>query len=899
MLLQIRKFLHFDTYGWIAIASLLICVLSGILLAIPYDVGKPFISVASLIILNPAASFSRNLHYWTAQLFLIFTVLHTYDHIRQGREINIQKKAVWFRLTIALIFLAYAMISGFILKADSDALQAKRILSAMLDSVPFPGGLLRQTFIGKEDNFQLLYVHHIATATLILFMAVYDHVKTIWVNLKTFLIVFIAIVLMSWFFRAPLGTSTEPVMKGPWYFVGVQELLHWVSHPWLVMLIFLLSLAIIYFLPGLQEKAKRLVRPLLLIVALIYLVLTLIGLFFRGEDWKWQWPWDSNSGIQSAFVLRPVDFHSITTKQIPTVQAQPEACLVCHTGMKGLSISHSENFAGCYSCHLGDPYSLNKNTAHKGMELIPGNLSNAGRTCGSANCHPHIVERVKGSLMASLSGMISVDRFVFGESHSLNGHTQANDITHSPADKHLRNLCIGCHLGNDKTHAGTSFWLERGGGCNACHLSYSKDAQKDLEKYQRIKPGNEITPKIHPSVNLAISNDKCRSCHSRSGRISMNYEGWNETALKSIPGNGKYLQIPDGRVFEFIKADIHHEKGMACIDCHSSYELMGDNTSYSHKEEAVKVQCIDCHPGNGIVRSISIQEADRETQLIAWLRNYPLSGFQMVATLKENRLIVNTRVSKEGQVSLLTKLSGSELLSKRQSTKCFQGKAHIRLSCEACHTSWAPNCLGCHNSYEKQSKGFDMLTNKPTKGSWVEYTGKYLAELPVLGVNAQIGTPGKIQTFVPGMILTIDPTSLGGTGRKNFNRLYASASAHTITRESRSCKSCHNDPLAIGYGRGTLNYSATGKWHFQAAYANNVNDGLPEDAWTGFLLNRKDLSSTRYGYRPFNVEEQKKILMVGACLTCHQPGSKVMLHSLDDFYAIKASCTSKCLQPAW
>jgi len=35
--------------------------------------------------------------------------------------------------------------------------------------------------------------------------------------------------------------------------------------------------------------------------------------------------------------------------------------------------------------------------------------------------------------------------------------------------------------------------------------------------------------------------------------------------------------------------------------------------------------------------------------------------------------------------------------------------------------------------------------------------------------------------------------------------------------------------------------------------------------------------------RPFNIEEEKRILAVGACLTCHAENSEVMLKSLDDF----------------
>ena len=149
------------------------------------------------------------------------------------------------------------------------------------------------------------------------------------------------------------------------------------------------------------------------------------------------------------------------------------------------------------------------------------------------------------------------------------------------------------------------------------------------------------------------------------------------------------------------------------------------------------------------------------------------------------------------------------------------------------------------------------------------------------------------------MILTIDKGSFKKGEKTIFHRLYAPASAHTTQRESRSCKSCHNNPLAIGYGRGVLSYSNNGCWTFNPRFASNPNDGLPEDAWTGFLKERKGISSTRNDYRPFNLEEQRKILTVGSCLTCHKGTSLVIRQSLKDFGHLLPQRTKKSISPVW
>ncbi len=75
--------------------------------------------------------------------------------------------------------------------------------------------------------------------------------------------------------------------------------------------------------------------------------------------------------------------------------------------------------------------------------------------------------------MTTNSGIVSVDRFVFGESLSPDIHSTIETIGHTAADEHLRDLCANCHIGKEKTETGVVDQLSRGGGCTACHLNYS------------------------------------------------------------------------------------------------------------------------------------------------------------------------------------------------------------------------------------------------------------------------------------------------------------------------------------------------------------------------------------------------------------------------------------------
>jgi RNase H-fold protein (predicted Holliday junction resolvase) len=57
--------------------------------------------------------------------------------------------------------------------------------------------------------------------------------------------------------------------------------------------------------------------------------------------------------------------------------------------------------------------------------------------------------------------------------------------------------------------------------------------------------------------------------------------------------------------------------------------------------------------------------------------------------------------------------------------------------------------------------------------------------------------------------------------------------------------------------------------------------------------------STRDDVRPFTAEEQRRILAVGACLTCHEGTSRVMQRAIADFGATLARRTGRCVVPVW
>ena len=583
-----------------------------------------------------------------------------------------------------------------------------------------------------------------------------------------------------------------------------------------------------------------------------------------------------------------------------------EKCFNCHSGMQGFEVTHNPEIIGCTSCHLGNAGADKKEIAHSGMVLFPGNSSNAEKTCGQNGCHPQMIARMQNNIMNTMNGVVSVDKWVFGEGTSPTAKTPVQLIGNSPAEKHLRNLCASCHLSNEKTEFGPITELSRGGGCLACHLNYSSESETELAKYLKQKSSSDdsyANISLHPQISLNVTNQHCFGCHSRSGRISLSYDGWHETVLRPEDVKGKvgFRILDDGRVVRQIQKDVHSEKGMTCVDCHTSYEIMGDGTYALHKEEQMKVQCVDCHIINE-PKTQKLNEFDFESKKIAELLNTANNKKDYLEVSKNGFPLVNAFY--ENGIAKLIKKSTKEIVRiKFTATVCTEGKAHKELSCNACHNSWTPQCIGCHTEYDENSTMYDLLANKEADGEWLEFGKNFLAEPATLGVKELKSTSGKIakviDEFTPGMILTIDKKD---GSNKNFRRLFAPGFSHTIRKEARSCESCHNNPLALGYGRGKLIYEIlgeSGSWRFTPQFQLIKEDGLPGDAWIGFLKEGKKNSATREYARPFTSVEQKKILTVGACLTCHQSNSPVMKATILDFGKVVKLKSHKCILPFW
>ena len=110
------------------------------------------------------------------------------------------------------------------------------------------------------------------------------------------------LVVASFLIAAPLEEMatagiTPHVAKAPWYFLGLQEILSYFNPTVagvLVPTFYLLGLAIVPFVDRSPYKAARdrkLIWVFFMCLMVTGLLVTFIGMFFRGPGWNWVWPW--------------------------------------------------------------------------------------------------------------------------------------------------------------------------------------------------------------------------------------------------------------------------------------------------------------------------------------------------------------------------------------------------------------------------------------------------------------------------------------------------------------------------------------------------------------------------------------------------------------------------------
>lgn len=370
--------------GVLSFALFLILIITGVLINFYYHPSVPqaYYDIKDLTFVVSSGQFLRNMHRWAAHAMVIVIFLHMLRVFYSGaykppKQFNWVVGVFLFLLTLLLSY------TGYLLPWDQLAYWAVSVGTSMVETTPFIGEKIKYLLLGGnevgENALIRFYVLHVFVLPMIMAILIGLHFwrvrkdggvtplelkksgksedqkfimtypDVIIRGLIVCEIMVILLVLISLFFNAPLewianpGYTPSPA-KAPWYFLGLQELLHYFQPVFAVFvvptLVMIVLIAFPYFTINIKRENTWISKPgnafiilttvvALLAIVLIYyhayailvptlviyvlslipsikmslaewmmtwfvlstLVLTIIGVFFRGPEWQWIWPW--------------------------------------------------------------------------------------------------------------------------------------------------------------------------------------------------------------------------------------------------------------------------------------------------------------------------------------------------------------------------------------------------------------------------------------------------------------------------------------------------------------------------------------------------------------------------------------------------------------------------------
>ncbi len=269
-------------WGEKSLIALYLSVLSGLAVAYQYDYRNPYFSAAALDIVLPFGGFLRSLHFYSSQLFFLFSLVHlvailadtTYRRLSAGR---------WFMLAATLPAALLLLFTGYLLRGDSTGEAAGAIAENILLAVPYLGELANSLLFSiSADGLKRVYANHLIGLGVLWGVFSWDHLRRYRVSWTAngwllVLLVGFCIAVPAPLEPAVLGTFH---IVGPWFFVGLQELLRYMQPFWAGIAFPFVFLAALTILPRYGEGEARLDRRMLALCVLwllLYTVLTVVG----------------------------------------------------------------------------------------------------------------------------------------------------------------------------------------------------------------------------------------------------------------------------------------------------------------------------------------------------------------------------------------------------------------------------------------------------------------------------------------------------------------------------------------------------------------------------------------------------------------------------------------------
>lgn len=214
-------------WGAWSLVSLYVSLVSGILVGLHYDPAAPYYTATAIDLLIPYGQYFRSLHFYSSQFFFILAIIHL---LTAFPSTDTYTRLQWTRLVLALPVMLLLLFTGYVLRADSTGTSAGAIAESILLTLPVVGSCLNNLlFAINEHGMQRVYITHVITLDLIWLALAWEHLRRYRIRFTDHLSTAGLVLVFSIFVVAPIDPERLGVtyISGPWFFLGLQELLRY------------------------------------------------------------------------------------------------------------------------------------------------------------------------------------------------------------------------------------------------------------------------------------------------------------------------------------------------------------------------------------------------------------------------------------------------------------------------------------------------------------------------------------------------------------------------------------------------------------------------------------------------------------------------------------------------
>lgn len=212
-------------FGRLSFGFLAVSILSGVLLVPFYSPAAAWDSLERIQAGLAWGFFLRALHAYSSFAVLVTMVLHVFQVLAAKTERQLPA-GVWWRSVMLLPVTVAALLGGFVLRGDAEAVAALSIWRRILESLPLAGAEIARLFLGSvPGDLGPAALHHAGTLTLLLWFFTAEHAGRLFPDVRGTTLAALVSAALAGAVPFPLGAppSTSPVhLLGPWSLLGLQ-----------------------------------------------------------------------------------------------------------------------------------------------------------------------------------------------------------------------------------------------------------------------------------------------------------------------------------------------------------------------------------------------------------------------------------------------------------------------------------------------------------------------------------------------------------------------------------------------------------------------------------------------------------------------------------------------------